>query len=58
MANSKKHGLRSLYADMENFILLRDGRWLVNNKTISQMDDKEREALNAFFARAKKAFLY
>jgi hypothetical protein len=58
MTNSKKHELRSLYADMENFILLRDGRWLVNNKTISQMDDKEREALNAFFARAKKAFLY
>lgn len=58
MTNSKKHGIRSLYADMENFIILQGGRWRVNNKTISQMDDKERQALNAFFARAKKAFLY
>lgn len=58
MANSKKHGLRSLYADMENFITLTDGRWVVNKKPIAKLDAKEKEALNAFFSRAKKAFLY
>lgn len=58
MTNSKKHGIRHLYADMENFITLTDGRWLVNKKPIAELDAKEREALNAFFTRAKKAFLY